>query len=123
MHESRPATPRNVLIVDDSPDSARVIKLLLRTEGHLATTADDAESALDLVRTHAFDVALIDLTLPGISGMELALALRQNPAFRDCLLVAVTGHSREALPTLGPFDHHLVKPVDADALLALLKPA
>ena len=66
---------------------------------------------------------LLDIGLPGMDGYELASRLRQEECGRDTVLIALTGYgdeqalrrSREA-----GFDHHLVKPVDFDALLALI---
>lgn len=72
---------------------------------------------------HRPEVILLDIGLPGVDGYELASRLRQVECGRDAILIALTGDSdadaRQRSEESG-FDHHLVKPVDFDALLALI---
>jgi CheY-like chemotaxis protein len=99
--------------------------LILKLEGYDVRIAYDGESALEAVRSFRPEAVLMDISLPGIDGHEVARRLRQDPDLASGigLLVAVTGHaepevrrrSREA-----GFDHHLVKPVDPEGVLALL---
>jgi PAS domain S-box-containing protein len=117
------ATRRRVLVVDDDGDSARGMARLLRASGHETWTAADGRSALESARAHRPDVALIDVRLPDIDGRELARQLRAEPGLEGLLLVAVSGLGREEdreQSLAAGFDHHLVKPVDLDALLALV---
>ncbi len=115
--------PRTVLVVDDNVTSAKSLELLLSLEGHEVQVAYDGPDALKALENRPFDVVLMDIGLPGMNGYEVAEEIRRRPGFENLLLVAVTGYaedearlrSREA-----GFDHHLVKPVDPDAILALL---
>jgi two-component system, OmpR family, response regulator len=107
-----------VLIVDDSVDTARMMKVLLKQAGYDPRTANDGEDALKLANDFIPGVVLLDLTLPGISGQEVAAQLRDDTRFSDALIVAVSGYGDQGVP-LG-FDHLLVKPVDHDALKAIL---
>jgi len=71
-------------------------------------------------------VAFVDLGMPKLDGYELARAFRARPALRDTLLVALTGWGQpedRQRTTAAGFDHHLVKPVEADAVRRLLTPA
>jgi signal transduction histidine kinase len=125
-HPEPPDRPaRRVLVVDDDPTSAQSMAMILKLEGYLVQVAYDGEAALEAVRSFRPEAVLMDIGLPGIDGHEVARRLRQDPDLASglALLAAVTGHaeaearrrSREA-----GFDHHLVKPVDPDAVLALL---
>jgi signal transduction histidine kinase/integral membrane sensor domain MASE1 len=116
--------PRRVLVVDDNADAADSMASLLRLHGHEAWTAYDAASALALGSEHRPDVVLLDIGLPGMSGYDVALKLRELPALRDALIIAVTGYGqpedRRRSREVG-FDHHLIKPVDIDALRRLME--
>ncbi|MCC7126733.1 MAG: response regulator [Acidobacteria bacterium] len=117
-----PARPQRVLVVDDNADSAEMLAALLRAYGHAVNVAYDAEGGLRAAGERAFDVALLDIGLPGIDGYELARRLRgsQQPALR---LVAITGwgqdHDRARARDAG-FDAHLTKPAEPDAVLAVI---
>jgi two-component system CheB/CheR fusion protein len=93
-------------------------------DGHEVRHVRDGAAALDLVGRFQPDVLLVDIGLPGMDGFELARRLRASGATRNSLLVAVTGYGQEgdrrrALES--GFDHHLVKPVNVQALMALLR--
>jgi CheY-like chemotaxis protein len=109
-----------ILVVDDNADAARLLQVLLRCEGHEARVAFDGPGAIEAARLFRPDVVLLDLTLPGMSGVEAAAELRCRPELAACRLIAVTGHGEERLPSPSPFDHHFQKPVDHAALLGYL---
>jgi CheY-like chemotaxis protein len=116
---------RRVLVVDDNVSSAQSLALVLKLEGYDVQVAHDGAVVLEAARRFRPEVVLMDIGLPGMDGYQLAGRLRRERdlAADIALLVAVTGYaedearrrSREA-----GFDHHLVKPIDPDALLALL---
>ena len=86
--------------------------------------AVDGQAALDEARHFKPQVVLCDLGLPGLSGYEVAVRLREQPEFRDTLLVALSGYGRDEdqrLFRLAGFDYHLTKPVDPKVLTALLE--
>ena len=118
------AAPRQqrVLIVDDNRDSADTLAILLEALGHHVRRSYDPLEVEALVDIEAPDLVLLDLGMPGMSGHELARRLRRRLGDRS-LLVAVTGwgqpEDRRRTAEAG-FDAHLVKPVDADALLQLM---
>jgi CheY-like chemotaxis protein len=97
-----------------------MLKVLLRCEGHEARIACDGPSAIEAATLTLPDVVFLDLTLPGMSGVEVAAKLRFLPELSACRLVAVTGHAEECLPSPSPFDHHFQKPVDHAALFGYL---
>jgi CheY-like chemotaxis protein len=112
-----------VLLVDDNVDAAQTLQLLLETAGHRVITAHSAVDALEAAQSAAPQLCLLDIGLPGISGYELARGLRALPATAGATLVAITGYGRredrEQARAAG-FDEYFVKPVDVDALLALI---
>jgi PAS domain S-box-containing protein len=115
---------RRILVVDDNPDAAEMLALLLRRRGHQAEVAHDGPSALELYERFRPDAALLDIGLPVMDGYELARRLRAR-AGDSLLLVAVTGYGqdtdRQRSHDVG-FAHHLVKPVSTKQLLDILSP-
>jgi PAS domain S-box-containing protein len=117
------AAVRRVLVVDDNKDAAGMLAQLLISSGCQAQVAYDGPSALckaDEFHPHAF---VLDLGMPGMSGLTLAERLRTYPKFTNSLLIAVTGwgkdEDRRRTNDAG-FDHHLVKPVDIEELRKLI---
>jgi CheY-like chemotaxis protein len=112
-----------VLLVDDVADTRIVFGRLLEILGHQVRTADDGPSALEAALEFRPDVVLLDLGLPGMNGYEVAKRMRQQLALQNAVLAAVTGYGqqidRQRSQQMG-FDHHLVKPIDVDALQQLL---
>jgi signal transduction histidine kinase len=117
------ATALRILVVDDNQDSASSMTLLLELYGHEVCVANSGQAALDVAAERKPDAILLDIGMPGMNGYEVARRLRQQPAFAETLLIAITGYGRasdlEQTQAAG-FDHHLVKPIDYDKLQALL---
>jgi len=112
-----------VLVVDDNSDATEMLSGLLTTSGHTVETAADGQQALDLLETFDADVALLDIGLPVMDGLELARRIRARKGANAPLLVAVTGYGQAedvARSRAAGFAHHLVKPVDPSVLLPLL---
>jgi PAS domain S-box-containing protein len=112
-----------ILVVDDNIDSAESLALLLRLYGHEVLMAHDGPETIEAVRTFNPQIVLLDIGLPGMSGYEVAAALRAERGTNQMLLVALTGYGREedrrrALES--GFDHHIVKPIDPDLLERLI---
>jgi DNA-binding response OmpR family regulator len=81
-------SPR-VLVVDDEPNHARVMAIGLRVEGFDVETALDAGTALATLATQGFDLAIVDLMMPGTNGIQLARLLRErHPQTRVVLMSA-----------------------------------
>jgi two-component system, OmpR family, response regulator len=113
-----------VLVVEDQPEAADCIALLLRHAGHDAELAADGPSALAAIEANPPDVVLLDIGLPGwMDGWEVARRLQDWPTFKRPLVVALTGHGddedRRRSEEAG-IDLHLTKPVDAGQLKKLL---
>ncbi|HEY0818308.1 MAG TPA: ATP-binding protein [Rhizobacter sp.] len=110
---------RRVLLVEDDRDAMTAMSELLRLMGHDVVPARHRDEALAAVDTHAIDLALVDIGLPGQDGYALATELRNRPGSRRLPLVALTGYGRDAdraRALAAGFDAHLSKPVDPDLL-------
>jgi CheY-like chemotaxis protein len=114
--------PKQVLIVDDSVESAESLALVVEHMGHVVSTAHDGAAALLAARRMRHDVVLLDIGLPAMDGYEVARRLR-NEVDAGMVIVAVSGFSqqqdREQAIAAG-FDHYLVKPVEEGFLSSLL---
>jgi CheY-like chemotaxis protein len=114
---------RRVLLVDDHLDSASSIGRLLNSLGYEVCVALDGHDALYCAARFQPDVALVDLSLPGIDGYGVAEGMRAMRETRSTLLIAMTGWSADAVEDqarAAGFDLHLVKPVSLDALTQAL---
>lgn len=112
------AEPRRVLIVDDNADSADSLSMLLEFQGHATHVAYGARDALACIEDFKPEVGLLDIGLPEMDGYELAKRLRAMSA-HPMRLIALTGYGQteDAQRAIAAgFDHHLVKPVDLQAL-------
>jgi signal transduction histidine kinase/ActR/RegA family two-component response regulator len=112
-----------ILVVDDHHDAGESLATLLRLLGHQVRVAYDGLGGLEAARVFRPHVALLDIGMPGMDGIELGARLRQEPEFERLLLIALTGYGRDEdrrRSSEAGFDHHLVKPVDIAALNALL---
>jgi CheY-like chemotaxis protein len=123
-HGSRPHTEVfRALVVDDNVDAANTLAMVLDTLGLERRVENDGASALRAVDEFMPHVILLDIGMSGMDGYEVARRIRGDPRHAGVVLVAVTGWShapdRQRSHAAG-FDHHIAKPVDIPALLALL---
>jgi len=108
-----------VLLVDDYPDALDVWEMFLTAVGYQVITALDGHEGLEKARTLSPDIAVLDLTMPGLSGIEMASALRADARTAHIPLIAATGHARTPLHEAhaAGFDALIVKPCDPDDLV------
>lgn len=110
--------PHRVLVVDDKPDNADALSAVLARFGQQVKTAYSGESALEAARQFSPDVAFLDLSMPVMDGYELAERLRAQFSDDHLTLIALTGQPHMQQSAL--FDHHLMKPMQADRIIELL---
>ena len=112
-----------ILVVDDNVDGAESLAMLVTLYGHDARTAHGGEEGLSAVLEFRPDVVFLDIGLPGLNGLEVARRVRRELPESGVVLVALTGwggdEDRRQSKDAG-FDHHLTKPVEAEAIEALL---
>ncbi len=113
---------RRVLVVDDNRDAAESLAEIVEMLGHTAEVAYDGPSAIERARANPPDIVLCDIGLPGMSGYDVAKALRAN-TMNGMQLVAVSGYAQpedlKAAAEAG-FDRHVAKPVSSDDIEQLL---
>ncbi|MDB5973817.1 MAG: hypothetical protein JWR07_577, partial [Nevskia sp.] len=115
--------PRRVLLVDDNRDAVEALAMLLESLGHEVHVAYNGPDGLALAEALRPEVVLLDIGMPGMSGYDVAGALRLQPWGKSLRLIALTGwgQSSDRVRTAeAGFDHHLVKPIDFDSLEQLL---
>lgn len=120
VDEPKPAPPPiknlRVLVVEDSPVSQKLAAALLAKQGHTATIANDGQEALDLLEKSAFDLVLMDVSMPVMGGLECTqqIRLREAGTGRHLLIIAMTAQAmpgdRETCLDVG-MDEYLSKPV------------
>jgi CheY-like chemotaxis protein len=111
---------KRVLLVDDYPDALEIWGLYLRAVGYDVIEAEDGLSAVEQAHRHLPDVIVLDLELPGITGFEAAVRLRQASDTRNIPLIAATGYSHAKQlnqARASGFDAIVVKPCDPAALV------
>ncbi len=121
--DGQPARALTILVVEDDPDNAASLALLLDLYGFAVRVAPDGLAALDAAQADSPDVILLDIGLPQLDGWEVARRLAARSAWKRPLLIAVTGYSRDSdrrRSAQAGIDLHLAKPIEPDQLLEVL---
>ena len=115
-----------VLVVEDNQASAELLRMMLTLYGHVVEVAHSGHEGVEAAVRFEPDVLLCDIGLPGMSGYEVAETLRSRAAARTGRLVAITGYGdpeHRSRAIKAGFDAHLVKPVNPQELLKVLRPS
>ena len=91
----------NVLLVDDDADIRDTTALRLQMQGYEVTAVADADAALTATTQHTFDVAVIDIELPGTNGIELLHTIRDNDSTHQLPVIFYTAHWSAATAARG----------------------
>src|SRR5690349_21263133 len=115
---------KNILVVDDEKSQREILEMILAEEGYDVTTAASGEAALKFAKDRRFDLALTDLKMTGMDGIELLQHLLAYDSSIIVILLTAHGSIESAKEALrrGAFDY-LEKPYDKDALLATINRA
>jgi two-component system cell cycle response regulator len=115
---------RTILLIEDDPLSARLVDLILKSEGHRVIMVQDGLQGLDVAQSTALDLILLDLMLPGIDGFEVLRRLRADPKTADVKVAVVSAKSqpadKEKADELG-VDFYLTKPYRKVELLEVVR--
>lgn len=112
-----------ILVIDDEPSITELLSDILEYQGHPVVVANDAQQALDILAFRRPDVIFVDLMMPSVDGLSLAVTLRRTPAIRNIPLIAMSA-SDSALALaerVGDFDAALTKPFETDELMELVE--
>lgn len=113
-----------VLVADDEPNARRVLEILLRKLGCEVFSAPDGQSALDLLHQGPLDLLITDLNMPGMSGLELLTAIRDNGHTFPIIVVTAYGTVENAVAAmkLGAFDF-IIRPLDVEQVEMVIRRA
>jgi two-component system, cell cycle response regulator DivK len=112
-----------ILIVDDHPQNLKLARVVLAGEGYRVRTARDAEEALQMIQALPPRLILMDIQLPGLSGLSVTRRLKADPAYRDIIIIALTAYAMkgdEEKVLAAGCDGYLAKPIDTDALAGIV---
>jgi DNA-binding response OmpR family regulator len=104
---------KTILIADDEPDVLNLLALNLRREGFDVLKAEDGSRALEIARAEAPDLVILDLMMPGMSGLEVTKQLKQSPATSRIPILMLTARAEEVDRIVGlelGADDYVTKP-------------
>ncbi len=110
-----------ILIVEDNEKNMKLARDVLQAKGHETLEAVTGEDGIRLAREHLPNLVLMDIQLPGMSGIEALKALRADPATRHIPIVAVTASVMQqdrTMITAAGFDDYIAKPIELRPFLA-----
>lgn len=112
-----------ILLIEDNDDARQLLQWMLELEGHDVTAAPDGRDGVARARDYLPDVAIVDISLPDMTGYDVARQIRATSHGSKIVVIAMTGYGApedRARAIDAGFDLHLVKPVDPDDLIELL---
>jgi DNA-binding response OmpR family regulator len=122
--ENRQVKRERILVIEDETDILDLLRYNLKKDGFDADGASDGERGLDLARTKAYDLVLLDLMLPGIDGIEVCRRLKNDPRTEHVPVIMVTSKGEESDVLVGlslGADDYVTKPFSVKELLARVK--
>jgi two-component system KDP operon response regulator KdpE len=112
-----------ILIIDDEPQIRRVLKMTLTAQGYEVQDAKSGEDALALLREHLFDLALLDLNMPGMGGLETCRAIRATSEMAILVLTVRNTEAEKVAVLDAGADDFITKPFGTPELLARIRAA
>jgi two-component system KDP operon response regulator KdpE len=114
-------TDSRILVVDDEPQVRRVLRSTLSALGFVVSTAETGEAALDLLREEKFSLILLDINMPGLSGLETCRAIRAKSEV-GIVMLTVRNRAEDKIEALDAgADSYVTKPFDVNELLARVR--
>jgi signal transduction histidine kinase len=113
-----------IVLIDDNSDANMSLEMLLEAVGHAVVTAANGASGLEAVRAAQPQIVVCDIGLPDMTGYAVAAGIREQMRDAMPLMIALTWYGQESdrdRAHAAGFEHHLVKPVDPQALLQLIE--
>jgi len=114
----------NILIVEDNPKTRKMIQRHLLREGYEITEAENGKTAIELIEHNQYDVILLDIMMPEMSGLDVCQILRSNPrnaSLYIIMITAVKGGEEKVRGLDSGADDYLEKPFDVNEMLARIR--
>jgi two-component system, OmpR family, KDP operon response regulator KdpE len=116
--------PVRILLVDDEPAILRFLRVGLGSQGYLVIEAENAESALDVIRQRRADLLVLDLGLPDMDGLEVIRRIRDGGSMLPIIVLSSRNHEAAKVQALDlGADDYITKPFGVDELLARVRAA
>lgn len=115
---------QKILVVDDEPDVASLLTLMLKSQGYEVITAGDGQDALEKARSEKPNLIVLDIMLPKLDGYKVARMLKFDENFSHIPIIMVTAKVQEKDKKIGietGADAYVTKPFDTTALLEKIK--
>lgn len=115
---------KKILVVDDEEDIVNLVRLILEDAGYEVTAATNGVDALEQIRTKPFDLVLLDIMMPMLSGWEVLKELRENSQTREVPVALLTARAsprddNRQHPTT--YCDYITKPFEPDDLLMRIR--
>jgi CheY-like chemotaxis protein len=113
----------NILIIEDDAASRMLLEKLLNSMGHQVKSTGAVLPAFEMIRKGDLDLILMDIRLPGLSGISFTRKLKTYPEFRDIPIIAMTGYTKDSPEhhaIRSGCDAYLEKPIDSRSLEAAI---
>ncbi|QCO17356.1 response regulator (plasmid) [Azospirillum brasilense] len=112
-----------ILVIDDVPAFTALLRMTLETQGHQVAEANDGLSGLSMLERESFDLAIVDMMMPGLDGVELIRRLRARDSAHTPAIIAMSGGTDDFpaafslnLSAMHGADRVLYKPFDTSEL-------
>ncbi len=105
----------NLLIVDDEQSIRSMLRMFFQRQGYAVSVAGDGAEAIRIAKTQAFDLILMDIQMPVMTGIEAVRALREDETYRERPIIAFTAYARSHTPAslqTSGFDRVVFKPFE-----------
>jgi len=120
-HTPKATRPRQLLIVEDETHIRELLRLHLNSEGYVCSAVGSSRAALELLKTRPFDVVVLDLMLPDVSGLAICKTIRAGQTNREVPILMLTARRQESDKLAGfdsGADDYLTKPFSMRELTA-----
>lgn len=115
------SSPKKILIADDEPDILEIIQFNLAAEGYEVIKAKNGDEAIEQAKKQLPDLIILDVMMPGKTGIETCNILRAQPAFKETLIIFLSALSDEGTEIRGlesGADDYLTKPIRPKILIS-----
>jgi two-component system, OmpR family, alkaline phosphatase synthesis response regulator PhoP len=115
------STVKKILIADDEPDILEILQYNLQAEGFAVITAKNGNEAIDMAKRNLPDLIILDVMMPGKTGIEVCNILRSQAAFKNTLIIFLTAMSDEGTEIKGletGGDDYIAKPISPKVLVS-----